>query len=117
MAVSRVDSTAYFNQLRANTINAWFTDGKIRYMRAKGNAENVFYNQDDYKRFISVSKSSSDVMETYFRNSKPDRIKFINSFDGDMYPMRQIDHESLKLRNFQWLDSIRPKSKLDILSH
>lgn len=117
MAVSRVDSTAYFNQLRANTINAWFTDGNIRYMRAKGNAENVFYNQDDYKRFISVSKSSSDVMETYFRNSKPDRIKFINSFDGDMYPMRQIDHESLKLRNFQWLDSIRPKSKLDILSH
>ncbi|NCI46458.1 OstA-like protein [Sediminibacterium soli] len=117
MAISRVDSTAYFNQLRANTINAWFMDGKINRMRAKGNAENVFYNQDDYKRFTGVSKSSADMMETHFKDSKPELIKFVNNFDGDTYPMRQTDHESLKLRNFRWLESIRPKSKYDILAN
>jgi hypothetical protein len=117
LAVSRVDSTQFFNQLKGNSINALFNNGDIYSMRAKGSAENVYYNQDDQKRFISVSKSTSDVLHTLFKDNKPDRVSFINSFDGTMYPMRQVNHEEIRVRNFRWLDKLRPKSRYDVLAN
>lgn len=117
MAISKVDSTQFFNQLKSTTINALFEDGKIYFMRAKGNAENVYYGQDEQNRFIGVSKSSADVIDMLFDDSKPKRVSFIRGFDGTSYPMRQANHEELKIRGFQWLDKIRPKTKFDILAN
>lgn len=117
MAISKVDSTQFYNQLKSTTINALFEEGKIYFMRAKGNAENVYYGQDEQNRFIGVSKSSSDVIDMLFDDSKPKRVSFIRGFDGTSYPMRQANHEDLKIRGFQWLDKIRPKTKFDILAN
>jgi hypothetical protein len=105
MAISKVDSSDFYNQVKSTTINALFEDGRIHFMRAKGNAENIYYGQDDQKKFIGVNKSSSDVIEIRFADSKPQRVTFLRN------------HEELKLRNFKWLDSIRPKSKFDILAY
>lgn len=117
MAISRVDSTDYFNQVKATTINAFFTEGKMHYMRAKGNAENVYYGQDERNRFISVNKSSSDLIDVLFGETKPRRVSFIRGFDGISYPMRKVNHDDLKIRGFRWLDAIRPKTKFDILAN
>lgn len=117
MAINRVDSSAYFNQLKGTTINALFTDGKISSMRAKGNAANVYYATDEEKRFIGVNKSSSDVIDVFFDDSKPQRVVFLRNLEGMSYPMRQVDHEEIKLRNFKWLNDKRPKTKFDILSN
>ena len=117
LALSKVDSSVYFNQVRGNTINAFFdTTGQIHFLRAKGNSENVYYGVDEQKNFIGVNKNSSDVIEIRFDNGKPKRVVLINAVDGTMYPMRQVDHDQLKLRNFRWLESRRPKSMFDILS-
>lgn len=117
MAISKVDSSEYFNQLKGTTLNALFNDGQIDFMRAKGNAENVYYGLDDQKKFIGVNKSTSDVIEVIFEDSKPQRVTFLRNLDGTTYPMRQVNHEELKLRNFRWLDAMRPKSKFDILAN
>ncbi len=117
MAINKVDSTEFYNQVKGTTINALFEDGKIYFMRAKGNAENVYYGQDELNRFIGVSKSSSDVIDVLFDDSKPRRVSFIRGFDGTSYPMRQVNHEEIKIRGFKWLDLIRPKTKFDILAN
>lgn len=117
MALSQVDSTIYFNQVKGNTINAYFdTTGQIQFLRSKGNSENVYYATDEGGHFIGVNKNSSDVVEIRFADGKAKRVLLINGVDGTMYPMRQVDHEDLKLRNFRWLDNLRPKSRYDILS-
>ena len=117
MALSQVDSTIYFNQVKGNTINAYFdTTGQIQFLRSKGNSENVYYATDEGGNFIGVNKNSSDVVEIRFADGKAKRVLLINGVDGTMYPMRQVNHEDLKLRNFKWLDDKRPKSKYDILS-
>lgn len=117
MALSQVDSTLYFNQVKGNTINAYFdTSGQINFLRSKGNSENVYYGVDEEKNFIGVNKNSSDVVEIRFADGKPKRVVFINAVDGIMHPMRQVNHEDLKIRNFKWLDHLRPKTKFDILS-
>ncbi len=117
MALSQVDSTIYFNQVKGNTINAYFdTTGQIQFLRSKGNSENVYYATDEGGHFIGVNRNSSDVVEIRFADGKAKRVLLINGVDGTMYPMRQVNHEDLKLRNFKWLDNLRPKSRYDILS-
>jgi lipopolysaccharide export system protein LptA len=115
MAISRVDSTQYYNQVKGRTINALFEDGKISFLKAKGNSENVYYAQDEQKGFIGVNKSNADIIEVKFDESKPKSVTFRSNLDGTTYPMRKTNHAELKLRNFRWLDAIRPKSKFDIL--
>lgn len=117
MALSQVDSTIYFNQVKGNTINAYFdTTGQIQFLRSKGNSENVYYATDEGGHFIGVNRNSSDVVEIRFADGKAKHVLLINGVDGTMYPMRQVNHEDLKLRNFKWLDNLRPKSRYDILS-
>jgi len=114
MAISK-ESKDFFNQVRGSSMNAYFKDGKINFMKTKGSpADNVYYAVDDNKKFVGVNKSSSDIIDVYFEEGKPQKVVFVSNLEGVMYPMRQVDHESLKVRKFQWLDDKRPKTKLDI---
>ena len=117
LAINKIDSTSYFNQLRGTRMQAFFEDGEMYFMSAKGSAENVYYFQDEQKHFISVNKSTCDVINIYLENNKPQKVSFLNKYEGTAYPMRKADHEGLKLRKFKWLDSIRPKSKADLLQY
>lgn len=117
MAISRVDSTQYFNQVKGTSINAFFTEGKINFLRAKGNAENVYYGQDEQKRFTGVAKNNSDLIDILFDDGKLKRVTFVRGFDGTMYPMREAKHEELRLRGYKWLNNLRPKSKYEILAN
>jgi hypothetical protein len=117
LAINKIDSTFYFNQLRGTRMQAFFEDGEMYFMSAKGSAENVYYFQDEQKHFISVNKSTCDVINIYLENNKPQKVSFLNKYEGTAYPMRKADHEGLKLRKFKWLDSIRPKSKADLLQY
>ncbi len=117
MAINRVDSSIFFNQLKGTTINALFTDGKINTMRAKGNAGNVYYATDESKKFVGVNKSSAEVIDVFFEEGKPERVLFLRNLEGNSYPMRQVNHEEIKLRGFKWLTAKRPKTKFDILSN
>ena len=115
VAISQ-ESKDYYNQVRGNTINAYFKDGKINHLKTKGSpAENVYYAVDDYKKFVGVNKSSSDLINVYFEDGKAQKVVFTNNLEGTMFPMRQVNHEELKVRKFQWLEDKRPKSKIDIL--
>ncbi len=117
MAISKVtDSAAYYNQVKGRTINGYFVDGNIDYLRAKGNAESVYYGLDDNNKFIGVNKASSDAIDMYFENKKPEKVVFRNDLKGTSYPMGQVNHEELKIRNFKWQAERRPKSKFELLN-
>ena len=57
------------------------------------------------------------MINILFEDSKPQRVTFISGFNGKSYPMRQVNHDELRIRGFKWFDDIRPKSKYDILSN
>ncbi len=117
MAISNA-GLDYYNQVAGKTMNAFFVDGKINYLRTKGSpAESVYYGLDDYGKFFGVNKATSDVIDMYFTDGKPQRVVFRNKLEGTTYPMGQVDHKELRLRGFKWLDDKRPKSKFEILSN
>ncbi|MFZ9208656.1 MAG: OstA-like protein, partial [Sediminibacterium sp.] len=89
LSISKVDSSNYFNQVRGNSINALFdSTGQVHFLTARGSAENIYYAQDDQKRFVGVNKNSADLIEINFLEGKPKRVKFINNLEGNLLPMR-----------------------------
>ncbi len=114
LAISDVDSTQFFNQIKGRIINGLFKDGEINFIHTQGNAESVYYAQDDNRKFIGVDKSSCDAIDTYFRGRKPDKISRLYNLKGVFYPMQQVNHEELKLRGFTWQNDKRPKSREEL---
>jgi len=112
-------SPNYFNQVKGNSINAFFEKGKMDQIRARGSAEAVYYGVDERNKYVAVNRSTCDVIDVYFEkkkdNNMPQRILLRNNLKGVAYPMGQVNHHELRLRGFEWLEEIRPKSKFDVI--
>ncbi len=107
-----------FNQVKGNTINGYFKDGDIDYVRAKSSAESVYYIKDDSLSLVSVNRvNKADVIDMIFQNKALYKVVLRNDADGVMYPIRKVNLDEMKLRNFKWLDALRPKSKFDIINN
>jgi hypothetical protein len=105
----------FFNQMAGKTINGYFIDGKIDYMRVKGTqAESIYYLQDDDSAYIGMNRATGDVIDLYFKEDDLIKVLFINSVDGKMYPMGQIPEDQKQLKNFNWLDAERPKNRAEL---
>ncbi len=113
LAVSKIDQQ-FYNQVKGNSINGYFNEGNINFMRAKGSAENIYYGVDDQGAFFGVNRSTSDMINIYFTDRKPSRVVFINNLEGTVTPIKQSNPEEMRLRGFKWLEDKRPKSKSDL---
>jgi lipopolysaccharide assembly outer membrane protein LptD (OstA) len=114
MAVDKY-GTNMFNQIKGKTINGYFKDGVLDNMRAKGNAESVYYATDDNKALVGINKvTKADVIDMYFEDRKLNKVVLRNDVEGVMLPIRGTDLEDLKLRNFKWYENRRPKTKSEL---
>lgn len=107
----------YYNQVKGRTINGYFINGEMDYIRAKGNSESIYYAQDDSSKFIGVNQATADIIDMYFAERQAQKVIFRSSLVGTSYPMRQIDPAEMRLRNFKWLDTRRPKTKYDLFGN
>ena len=116
MAISPVDSTDYFNQLKGNSMIIDFLDGKMHQMQTKGSAENIYFATDYDEKFIGVNHSNAQIITIDFDNDEPVKIVFINQLNGKMTPLFEVPTSELKMNNFKWQIDLKPLSKYDILS-
>jgi len=116
MAISPVDSTDYYNQLKGNSMVVDFIDGKLHQMQTKGSAENIYFATDYDEKFIGVNHSNAQIISIDFENDEPVKIVFINQLTGKMTPLFEVPTSELKLNNFKWHIDLKPLSKFDILS-
>lgn len=104
-----------YNQMAGRTINGYFIDGNIDYVRVKGSpAESVFYPQDEDSAYIGMNRSSGDVIDIYFVNKEVNKVIFVNDVNGTLFPLKQVPDDKKKLKGFKWLDSRRPKHQLEL---
>ncbi len=104
-----------YNQIGGRTLNGYFEEGNIDFMRVKGSpAESISYPQDEDSAYTGMNRSSSDVIDIYFVNKDVNKVKFINEVNGTMYPMSQIPEDQKYLKSFKWQDKRRPKNKLEL---
>ena len=106
-----------FNQMRGNRLFGYFIDGNIDYMRAKGNAESVYYVRDDEELLVGINKASGDIIDMRFKNKELNRVVFISDVKGTMFPVNQMPEDEKTLRSFQWHDNKRPKTKYELFGN
>lgn len=108
-------NSKFYNQIAGKTINGYFKDGVIDYIRSKGSpAESIYYIQDKDSAFTGMNRADGSVIDMYFINQQLDKVKFLNDIHGKFYPIRQIPGDMKYLKNFNWLDKRRPKNKLEL---
>lgn len=106
---------AMYNQIAGRTLNAYFAEGSIDYVRVKGSpAESIFYPQDEDSAYVGMNHSSGDVIDIYFVKKELNKIKFVNNVDGVLYPIKEIPTDKKELKGFKWQDNRRPKNKLEL---
>ena len=109
------ENPALYNQMSGRTLNGYFKEGNIDYIRMKGSpAESIYYPMDDDSAYVGLNRSKGDVIDIYFVRKELNKIKFINDVDGTLYPIKQIPPDVKYLNGFKWMDSRRPKNKLEL---
>jgi lipopolysaccharide export system protein LptA len=105
-----------YNQIRGNRLYGYFTEGQINNIRAKGNAESIYYAKDEEEKLIGINKASSDIIDMRFKNKELNKVVFISAVTGKMVPFRMATEEDKVLRSFKWQDKRRPKSKIELFA-
>lgn len=104
-----------YNQVKGNTVLGFFSNDKLDSMHVNGNAENVYYVQDDDSAYISINRLLSASTHIYFENGELERVVFIKEAEATMYPFTQMPEEQKLLPGFRWLIQRKPKSKYELI--
>ena len=103
-----------FNQVKSTRMDAYFIDGNIDSVRARGSAECVYYIQDEDSAFTGINQSNAELMDVYFKEKELQRVVFRTAVKGTIWPMKQKTPKEMHLQNFKWRDAERPKTKYEL---
>ena len=103
-----------FNQVKSTRMDAYFVDGTIDSVRAFGNAESIYFIQDEDSAFTGINQSSSELMDIFFKQKELERVVFRNKVKGTIWPMQQKTPLEMRLPKFSWQESRRPKSRYEL---
>ncbi len=111
------NSTGYakmYNQVKGRNIDAFFKDNAIQTVIDDGNAQSVYYAENDEKKFVGMNTAQGAQIKIIFEDKKINRIIFYDKPEGAFYPMETIPNNKRFLDGFVWKEKERPKSRKDL---
>lgn len=112
-AAQAMDSS-YYNQLKGNDLKAFFNSQKIDRIEVAGNAESIFYPLEDDGSKIGMNETKSGFLNIWVKDNKLEKLKIWPEPQGTLTPIPDLDPSKKMLKDFMWLDYLRPKDKDDI---
>lgn len=113
LGVERLDSIHY-NQILGNEIKAYFKDGKMNSVDVSGNVMINFYQEEKNGILLGLTYAETSLMNMTLKNMVLDKVKMTTVTSGVFYPLFLIPEDKLYLKNFVWLDYLRPLDREDI---
>lgn len=104
----------FFNQVGGKRIEAFFDSSALVRTEVIGNAEAVYYIQDEAGLYVGVNKTACSRMILGFRGGAVQNIRFLAAPSGKMDPMTAVDHEEIKLDGVRWRSTRRPSVLSDL---
>ncbi len=111
--INQIEGDSY-NQISSTRMDAYFKEGNIDSLRAKGLVESIYYLIDDDNAYTGVNESTAEVMDIYFQKRELYKVVFRSNVKGKVLPILQINPSEMKLKNFLWKEDKRPKSRFDL---
>jgi len=110
------DDTTRFNQIKGKDMIAYFINNKLYKIKVLGNSETVYFAREEDKTLIGINKLYASDMLIFVKDNDIQTITYIEKPEGTLYPEDEISPYDLKLKGFNWLENLRPKTKEEIYS-
>jgi lipopolysaccharide export system protein LptA len=109
---SMIDTIRY-NQIKGRTLTGYFRNNELYKIDIRGNGESIYYLLDgDYIAGRNQTKCAN--IEVIVEKGKISEIYEYKNPEGVIDPPELTDPDPLRLKGFNWFDSLRPKNKSDI---
>ncbi len=103
----------FFNQLTGKKMQAWLADRALRRLEVSRNVETVFLPQEEDSTFNRLVNAQGDSLIITMDEGEIERIKLWPQVSGTVTPLFLVKNDQKFLRNFQWLEAIRPRREED----
>ena len=104
-----------FNQLKGRDMKAYFRDGELNHILVEGDAESLYYLEDDKDgSIIGLNKTNSAYLSIDIWKNELQKLKLWSSTTAETNPLSLLKPEDKKLKGFIWYDNVRPLDKKDI---
>ncbi|MRT93156.1 OstA-like protein [Ancylomarina sp. 16SWW S1-10-2] len=110
---SREDSTLY-NQIKGRNMLGHVNKNHLDTLDIIGNGETLYFPRDEHGIIIGMNVAKSSSISISIIGQKIDQILFTKKPDGNMYPLFDIVNQKRLLKDFEWRDNLRPKTKDEI---
>ena len=102
------------NQIKSSRMEGYFKQGTLDSVSARGLAESIYFLQDADSAYTGVNQTTSDAIDIYFEKGELYKVVFRSDLKGTLYPIAQKSPAEMRLTNFRWLESRRPKTKYEL---
>ncbi len=99
-----------FNQLSGSKMIGIFKEGEIDSIHAIGESQSLYYLQDDDSAYVGMDITEANDIIMTFKNRELKKVIWVKGAKGTTYPFNKIPDDKRQLKNFKWLEAIRPKS-------
>lgn len=114
LVVTSPDSL-FFNQVKGKDIYAYFDSSSLSRTDVVGNAEAIYYAQDEAGAYIGVNKTACSEMSLEFKNGGVHFIRFLDMPSGRLDPMKALNPSSQPTLEGRRADAkLRPRSLADL---
>jgi lipopolysaccharide export system protein LptA len=108
--LASINDTLVYNQINGRLITGFFTQDTLRHLNVDGNAQSIYYMQDDQKKYVGVNKIQCASMVIRLEKNQLSQIRFRGEPSGTMYPIQKINTADFILKGFEWKGRLRPLS-------
>ena len=99
----------YYDQIKGRLVHSYLEDDELTRMDVKGNAESIFFFKDEDDAYIGPRMHLCSSMTFFFAEGDLDSINTHTEPESVFTPMEQATEADLKLSDFKWHSSLRPK--------
>ncbi|MBR3559008.1 MAG: hypothetical protein IKN78_09075 [Bacteroidales bacterium] len=105
-----------FNQIKGLNIKGFMEDKYLQRVDIVGNAECIYYIQEEDSSLVGVNTSITSEMRIYLDSNHIQQIRYFDAPNGKVYPDEKMTDKDRKLLGFRWLKQYRPFKPEDLFS-
>jgi len=114
MVISK-ETDSLYNQLSGKDLKAYFDSGQVVRVEIKGNAETVYIPKDEKKALVGLNRLEGSSLTLFMEDKKMKKIVVWPEPKGKFYPLDLVPSDVRYLKNFEWIEDIRPSGPDDVL--
>jgi lipopolysaccharide export system protein LptA len=112
---SKID-TVRFNQIKGRTLTGYFKNNELYKIDIRGNGEILYYLLDG-EDVAGRNQTKCSNIEVFVEKGKISEIYEYQNPEGSIDPPEPANPDPMRLKGFNWFDSMRPRTKVDIFKN